>query len=154
MSWDNYRIAVKNMQDFEDFECSGGKTEDEIRKAEKELGIKFSSQCLDFYRNFDYSIFDGMEIFGIQSGAQSSVLEGNIVAYTLNDRKQYNLSIMWLPFFNFGDGTMAFYDYSSLNDYGEPVIIRAGYVMGKFVWIDQLSDDFGDFLYNLVIESQ
>lgn len=150
MSYNSFLTACGLIRDFDDFECCGGKTDTEIRKAEAELNIEFSKQCYEFYKQFDYSVFGGIEIFGIQEGANSRILEGNIVAYTLNDRQEYNLPFMWIPFLNFGDGSMAYYDYSSLNSNKEPQIIRAGYFNHRFELIEQLADDFGDFLQVLI----
>lgn len=150
MSYNNFRSACRMIREFEDFECCGGKTDGEIEQAERDLNIKFSRQCYEFYKYFDYSVFGGIEIFGIQGGNNSNILEGNIVAYTLNDRNEYCLPNNWIPFLNFGDGSMAYYDYSSLNVHGEPRIIRAGFSRNKFILIEQLSDDFGDFLCDLI----
>ena len=151
MSYNSFQTACRLIKNFDDFECSGGKPDKVIRKAEKDLNIMFSRQCYEFYKNFDYSVFGGIEIFGIQTGANSQILEGNIVAYALNDRHEYNLPFFWIPFLNFGDGSMAYYDYSTLNNDKEPRIIRAGFVNHKFELIEQLAEDFGDFLQDLII---
>lgn len=152
MSYTNFQLACKKIREFEDFECLGGKKENEIKRAEKDINIKFSQQCYEFYKAFDYSVFGGIEIFGIQTGANSQNLEGNIVAYTINDRTEYHLPVMWIPFLNFRDGTMAYYDYSSLNENKEPRIIRAAFVRENFNLIEILADDFGDFLCDLIMQ--
>ena len=152
MGLDKFNEICNKIKMFEDFECIGGKNENQICEAEKSLGIVFSRQCREFYKRFDYSVFAGIEIFGIQDGEKSSILEGNIVSYTLNDRKIYGLPQMWIPFMTFGDGTMAYYDYSELNGDDEPRIIRAVFSSGRFDLIEQLAEDFGDFL-KMLIES-
>lgn len=50
-------------------------------------------------------------------------LEGNCVAYALNDREEYGLSHSYIPIYNYGDGTMAYMDCSILNEEEEPRIV-------------------------------
>ena len=76
------------------------------------LGVKFSSQSREFYEKYGYLSFYGNEIFGIDPYDDSGTLEGNSVAYALNDRAEYNLSDQWIPIYDFEDGNMAYLDYS------------------------------------------
>lgn len=152
MSYQRFMDACKQMKQFTDFEFSGGRSDIDISQAEIELGLRFSRQCRAFIKEFDYVSFDGNEIFGIVDGASSPILEGNLVAYTKNDRALLGLPAVWIPFYNFGDGTMAYYDYSVLNEDQEPRIIRAIYnpVKKEFAVIERLAEDFGEFLFQLV----
>lgn len=150
MSYDSYKKACDLLPACGDFESFGGKTCDVISQAERVLDISFSKQCKNFYEKYDYSIIYGEEIFGIKDGADSDILEGNIVAYSLYDRKMYGLPKEWIPFYNFGDFSMAYYDYATLNDEQEPRIIRASFIDGRYEIIEVLADDFGDFLCDLI----
>ena len=84
--------------------------------------------------------------------ADSGILEGNSVAYALNDREEYNLPKEWIPIYDFGDGNMAYLDYSSLNMEKEPSVIMAFYNGDKYEINETLAEDLGDFLLQLVQE--
>ena len=90
MSWSNYERSMKLAQQCRFYTTEGGKTPDEIKKAEKLLGVQFSKQYKDFCKNYGYLSFYGNEIFGIDPD-NLEILEGNCVAYALNDRKVYEL---------------------------------------------------------------
>ena len=74
-----------------------GKSIQEIEEAEKLLGIKFSKQYRDFNEKYGYLSFYGNEIFGIDTNNLGE-LEGNSLAYALNDRKEYNRHIIFSRF--------------------------------------------------------
>ncbi len=112
----------------------------------------FSSQCKEFYEKYGYLSFFGNEIYGIDPEDDSGILEGNSVAYALNDRKEYNLPKEWIPIYNFDDGNMAYLDYSSLNAEKEPRVIMAFYNGEKYEITEILAEDFGDFILQLVQE--
>ncbi len=116
------------------------------------LSVSFSSQCKEFYEKYGYLSFFGNEIYGIDPEDDSGILEGNSVAYALNDRKEYNLPKEWIPIYNFDDGNMAYLDYSSLNAEKEPRVIMAFYNGEKYEITEILAEDFGDFILQLVQE--
>lgn len=130
----------------------GGKTKEEINKSEKLLKVKFSKQCTEFYEKYGYLSFFGNEIFGIDPDDDSGILEGNSVAYAINDREEYNLPIEWIPIYNFEDGNMAYLDYSSINSENEPKVIMAFYNGNEYEIVENLAEDFGSFLLQLVQE--
>ena len=152
MNYIRFQLACEKLKKLPGFEMIGGKSKIDIEKAELALGLSFSPQCLNFYQRIDYVSYDGGEIFGISDGANSMVLEGNIVAYTLYDREHYNMPLQWIPFYNFYDGSLAYFDYSQINEYGEPCVIRAYYNEKKqeFTIIEVLAQDFGEFLEILI----
>ncbi len=130
----------------------GGKSRDEIKKSEELLGVTFSKQCREFYEQYGYLSFVGNEIFGIDPDDDSGEIEGNSVAYALNDRKEYGLPDKWIPLYNFDDGIMAYLDYSSLNDVGEPCVIVAGFNDVGYQIKETIAEDFGEFILQLVKE--
>ena len=115
------------------------------------MGIKFSKQCLEFYEILGYLSFYGNEIFGIDPD-DLDILEGDSVAYALNDRREYNLSAKWIPLYNFDDGYMAYLDYSQLNSEGESAIIMAIYNGDEYIITEKVAEDLEDFLLQLVQE--
>lgn len=115
MSYSNYEKAMELAPQCKFYTTAGGKNEEEIKKAEELLGVKFSAQLTDFYKKYGYLSFFGTEIFGIEPFDTSGELEGNSVAYALNDRFEYGLPNEWIPIFNCGDGSMVYLDYSTLN---------------------------------------
>lgn len=94
MSYTNFIKAMELAPKCKFYTTVGGKTEEEIKMAEKMLSVSFSSQCREFYEKYGYLSFFGNEIYGIDPEDDSEILEGNSVAYALNDRKEYNLPVM------------------------------------------------------------
>ena len=133
MSYQNFVKAMDLAPKCKFYTTVGGKSKEEIEKSEQMLDVKFSNQCREFYEKYGYLSFYGNEIFGIEPDDDSGILEGNSVAYALNDRAEYNLPSKWIPIYNFEDGSMAYLDYSSINSEGEP-------------------RDLGDFVLQLVQE--
>lgn len=152
MSYTNFIKAMELAPKCKFYTTAGGKNEEEIRKSEQMLNIKFSNQSTEFYKKYGYLSFYGNEIFGIDPDDDSGILEGNSVAYALNDRKEYNLPNEWIPIYNFDDGNMAYLDYSYLNEQKEPRVIMAFYNGKEYEIVETLAEDFGDFVLQLVQE--
>lgn len=150
MSYFDFEKAMSLASKCKFYTTTGGKTNDEISKAEKLLNLSFSKQCNEFYKKYGYLSFFGNEIFGIDPDDDSGILEGNSVAYALNDREKYNLPVHWLPIYNYEDGNMAYLDYSSLNEEKEPSVIMAFYNGAKYVKVEIVAEDFGSFVLQLV----
>ena len=74
------------------------------------------------------------------------------MAYALNDRKEYQLPNDWIPIFNYDDGSMAYLDYSNRKADGEPKVIMCIYTGEKYEIVEEVAEDFGDFLLQLVEE--
>lgn len=152
MSYQNFVKAMELAPKCKFYTTDGGKTEEEITKSEQMLDVEFSKQSREFYEKYGYLSFFGNEIFGIDPDDDSGELEGNSVAYALNDREEYNLPSQWIPFYDFGDGSMAYLDYSSLNTEKEPRVIQAIFNGAEYEIIETLAEDFGDFVLQLVQE--
>ena len=152
MSYTNFVKAMELAPKCKFYITAGGKSEEEIVMSEKKLGISFSRQCREFYKKYGYLSFFGNEIYGIDPEDDSGILEGNSVAYALNDREEYNLPEEWIPIYDFGDVNMAYLDYSSLNAEKEPDVIMAFYNGDKYETVEKLAEDLGDFILQLVQE--
>lgn len=152
MSYQNYKDAMELAKKCKFYTTAGGKSQEEIKKSEKLLGVKFSKQCREFYEQYGYLSFFGNEIFGINPDDNSGELEGNSVAYALNDRAEYGLPTHWVPVYNFDDGLMAYLDYSSLNSDGEPCVIVAEFDGTEYQVEETIAEDFGEFVLQLVKE--
>jgi len=152
MSYQDFNDAMTLAPKCRFFTTAGGKTKEAIQKSEEILEIKFSKQCSQFYEKFGYLSFYGNEIFGIDPDDTSEILEGNSVAYAINDRKEFNLPKDWVPIYNFQDGNMAYLDYSSLNIEREPRVIMAFYNGRTYEINEYLAEDFGEFLIKLIRE--
>ena len=116
------------------------------------ISVSNIEKSIEFYKKYGYISFYGNEIFGIDPDDDSGILEGNSVAYALNDRKEYNLPNEWIPIYNFDDGNMAYLDYSYLNEQKEPRVIMAFYNGKEYEIVETLAEDFGDFVLQLVQE--
>lgn len=152
MSYQNFVKAMELAPKCKFYITAGGKTEEEIKKAEQMLNLEFSNQSREFYEKYGYLSFYGNEIFGIDPEDDSGILEGNSVAYAINDREEYNLSNEWIPIYNFEDGNMAYLDYSYLTSEREPRVIRAFYNGSEYEIVETLAEDLGDFILQLVQE--
>ena len=149
MSYQNYERAMELAKSKAFYTTAGGKSEIDIAKAEEMLGVKFSKQYRDFNSKYAYLSFWGNEIFGIDPDNMDE-LEGNSLAYALNDREEYGLPYYLVPICNFDDGCMAYLNYSSLNNDGEPCVVAAVYNGSEFEIMESLAEDFGDFVLHLV----
>lgn len=152
MSYQNYKDAMELAKKCKFYTITEGKSQEEIKKSEELLGVKFSKQCREFYEQYGYLSFFGNEIFGIDPYDDSGELEGNSVAYAINDREEYGLPINLIPIYNFDDGLMAYLDYSSLNKDGEPCVIAAEFDGSEYHIEETVAEDFGEFLLQLVKE--
>lgn len=150
MSYQSFKKAMELAPQCKFYTTAGGKSQEDISKSEDLLGIKFSNQCVEFYAEYGYLSFYGTEIFGIDPNDYSGILEGNSVAYALNDRKEYRLPLYWVPIYNFEDGNMAYLDFSDINVDGEPKVIMGIYTGEKYEITETIAEDFGDFLLHLV----
>lgn len=152
MSYQNFKKAMELAPNCKFYTTVGGRSKEAIQKSEELLGVKFSSQCYEFYEKYGYLSFWGNEIFGIDPDDDSGELEGNSVAYAINDRMEYGLPKAWIPLYNFDDGCMAYLDYSSLNEANEPCVIIATYNGSEYEVVEQIAEDLGEFIFNLVKE--
>ncbi len=151
MSYQDLKQALKIAEELPYFTVGTGLSAEEIKKGEEILNLKFSLQLREYYKKYNYLSFYGCELFGIDF-ENLDVLEGNSLAYALNERKEYGLSDKWLPIYNFDDGSLAFLDFSSLNNNNEPLIISGYYDGEKYQKIETIAEDFGAFLLSLVME--
>lgn len=152
MSYQNFVKAMELAPKCRFYTTVGGKTEEEIKKAEQMLKVKFSNQCKEFYEKYGYLSFFGNEIFGIDPDDESGILEGNSVAYAIRAREEFNLSDKWIPIYNFEDGNVAYLDYSSLNSENEPRVIMAFYNGVEYEVVETVAEDLGSFILQLVQE--
>jgi hypothetical protein len=150
MSYQNFEKALEKAQKCKYYTTISGTDDLTIKKSEKMLELEFSRQLIEFYKSYGYISFDGNEIFGIDPDDDSGILEGNSVLYALNDREEYGLSPKWVPIYTYGDGMMAYLDYSDINNSGEPRVVMAYYDGSKYIIEKVVAEDFGDFLYDLV----
>ena len=103
MSYADYEKFKRNVCKCKYYKSIGGKSEQEIAKAEEMLGLKFSGQCRDFYEIYGYVSFEGNEIFGINL-ERLDIYAANSVAMTFQLREHYGLPYQWLPIYDFADG--------------------------------------------------
>lgn len=150
MSYQNYQEAMELAAKCKFYTTAGGKSQEEISKAEDLLGVRFSKQCRNFYEQYGYMSFSGNEIFGIDTEDKSGELEGNSVAYALHEREEYGLPIYWIPLYSFDDGMLAFLDYSTVNADCEPCVITAAFNGIEYEAKEKIAGDFGEFVLQLV----
>lgn len=151
MSIQSLKNAMKKFQCYDDYESTGGITEEVVFEAEKKLGIKFSEEQRLYYKTCGYCSFEGTEIFGIFLNTNTGILWGNSLARALHYRKAYALPETWIPICELDDGIMAFLNYAKLNTSNEPEVIAAYYNGDEYIIGEKIADDLGDFLLELTI---
>ena len=152
MSYSNYEKALELAKQCKSYRIGTGKSNIIIQKAEDLFGFKFSKQNYIYFEDLGYLDFFGNEIYGITKDNFSGDPCGNCIETALVDRKEYNLPKEWLPIYFYDDGYMCYLDYSQLNEDGEPPVIMAIYNGEKYVVVERVAEDFGDFLLELVEE--
>ena len=150
MSYENFEKALELAKKCKSYTVSGAKTEEIIESAASLLGLTFSRQNHDFYSTVGYLSFFGSEIYEIDPDDIDGILEGNSVAYALSERRHYALPQEWLPIYFFDDGYLGCLDYSQLNEDGEPPVIMALCNGEKYVFVERVAEDLGDFILELV----
>jgi len=152
MSYQNFEKAIELAQQCDGYCDGGGKPSEIVAKAEELVGIKFSRQNNQYFKQHGYIEFFGSEVFGIVEDDFSGAHAGCAIEATLIDRNSLNLPQEWLTIYFFDDGHYGYLDYSQLNEEGEPPVIKAIYDGEKYVMVEKVAEDFGDFLLSLVTE--
>lgn len=152
MSYQDFKEAMKTAPQCEDYERGKGISSWNMHKAEKLLGIRFSKQCREFYKKYNYMAFCGYELDGINPNS-SFPIAGNAVATALDYRKKWGLPEKWMPICFLDDGYYACLDYSHLNAAGEPRVIETVYADGTYQISSVMAEDLGEFLQILVDEA-
>jgi len=154
MSRDTYQQALNLMIQNED-ECDfvGERTEELIKKAEIAIGFRFSKIYRDFVLNFGAGNFGSQEIYGVINDDFKNSSVPDAIWFTLTERKQYNLPNHLLVIYDTGMGVLYCLNFESVNEMGEPNVIE--YIPG--VEIDEqefvsIAKDFGDFLLDIIAE--
>jgi len=73
----------------------------------------------------------------------------NAILETLDTRESKNLPHKWIPIYNY-DENMAYLDYENLNEEGEPRAIAAHYDGEKYVFLEELAEDLGDYFTKMI----
>jgi len=152
MSYQNFEKALELAKLCQYYTTVGGKNVNTIEKAQEMFGYTFSKQNFQFYKQVGYLSFFGNEFYGIVKEDFSGIYTGCAIEATLQDRKDYNLPSKWLIIYDFDDGYMGYLDYNQLNEEREPPVIMAIYDGEKYVVVEKVAEDFGDFLLGIVEE--
>ena len=152
MSYQNFEKAVELAEQCDGYLNGGGKSNSVVIKAEELLDIKFSRQNTQYFSQYGFIEFFGKELYGIVKDDFSGTYVGCAIEATLQDRKALNLPLQWLTLYFFDDGYYGYLDYSQLNEDGEPPVIMAIYDGEKYIIIEQVAEDLGDFILQLVEE--
>jgi hypothetical protein len=152
MSYKNFEKALELAKNCKFYTTRGERDNKIIERAEELLGFKFSKQSFEFFKRLGYLSFLGNEFFGICKDDFSGTHAGCAIEATLQDHKKLNLPLKWLTLYFFDDGCYGYLDYSQLNKEGEPSVIMAIYNGKKYIMVERVAEDFGDFLLKLVEE--
>ena len=152
MSYLNFEKAVALAKQCDGYVDGGSKSNSVVAKAEELLGIKFSKQNTQYFKQYGFIEFFGHEFYGIVKDDFSGSYVGCSIEATLQDRRELNLPPQWLTLYFFDDGYYGYLDYSQLNENGEPPVIIAIYDGEKYVVAEKVAEDLGDFMLSLVEE--
>lgn len=154
MSQQNYEKA-KDIIEMSRSMCffAGAKDDSLIQKAEKALGISFSHQIRDFFKNYGAGNIGAEEIYGIinDNFTDSSVPNG--VWFTLTERREVQMPHHLYVLYDTGAGEFFCLDFSRLNEHKEPpVVVYIPGVDNNLQSYEIIAEDFGDYLLNIVEE--
>lgn len=154
MSKETYQEAIKlMMQNEEECDFVGERTEELIIKVEDAIGYRFSNMYRDFVLKFGAGNFGSQEIYGVIDEDFENASVPDAIWYTLSERKESNLPNHLLVIYNTGMGDLYCLNFKELNEDGEPNIV--GFIPGVDIVeqeFTQIANDFGDFLLNLIQE--
>lgn len=128
---------------------SGGVDSQTIRRTEQILGFKFSKLMVQYYEKCEYLSFDGNEFKGINPDKPNGETATNSVSFTISERKN-NLPMEWFPFYEYGDGYIACFDFNKVDLDGEPPVIMAYYDGNKYIAIRKIANNIGDFILGFI----
>lgn len=154
MSVETYQKAKQIIQTDEDrADFIGGRTNELIKLAEEELGVKFTGLYLDYLRTFGAGNFGAQEVYGIIHDNFENSSVPDAIWYTLTERKEINLPNNLLVIFDTGSDELFCLDFNQLDEKGEPKVVS--FVPGielESQSYEIIANDFGDFLLDLVMQ--
>lgn len=153
MSVETYQKAKQIIQINGDMaEFIGGQTNELIKLAEEELGMKFTGLYLDYLQTFGAGNFGAQEIYGIINDNFENSSVPDAIWYTLTERKEMNLPNNLLVIYDTGSEELFCLDFNQLNG-KEPRVVPfvPGIELEKQRY-DVIANDFGDFLLDLVMQ--
>lgn len=73
------------IREYEDFTAVGGASNEQIKEAEEELGLKFSKEYKEFLKEYGAACANGHEFLGICDSKRLNIVEGTLKAKKKND---------------------------------------------------------------------
>jgi len=156
MSKENYKKGIECIENNKESIFIGkGASNSFVDEAEKLLGVKFSFEYKDFLMRYGSLTFDGGEIYGITSDGFLNSGIPNGVWYTLKQRETCHLPNHLLIIYNTESDEYFCLDFSKLNEEGEPQVVAYAHCVDvEYQTYEKISDDFGDFLLELLKRSE
>ena len=152
MSYSNFQKAMELAKTIEYYNNAGQQTKELLERVQKTFWFEISSQHYEYLYEYGYVMFLGVEFYGIYKDVFEGIYAGNAIVATLQDREDFGLPKKWIPIYDYSDGQMAYLDYSQLNADGEPAIIVGLYNGEKYIIVERVAEDLGDFLLQVVEE--
>ncbi|HDK7166204.1 TPA: SMI1/KNR4 family protein [Clostridium botulinum] len=155
MSIYNYEKAIEIIKQNKS-ECFfvGQRFKNDIRLAEKAVGLKFSGMYKNFLEEYGAGSVGAEEIYGISSLNFENATVPNRIWYTLTERKESNLPLNLLVIYDTGGDELFCLDFNKLNEEDEPAVVA--FIPGidlKYQRYEIIAEDFGDFLLDRVIDA-
>lgn len=152
MSIENYNKAIKIINENKE-KCyfAGNRSEVLVSRAEKALGIKFSSQYRKFVLEYGAGSIGAEEIYGVvkDNFNNSSVPDG--IWFTLTERKEINMPENLIVICDTGSDEFFCLDFKRINKDGEPpVVVFVPGVENRHQTYEIIAEDFGDYLLQVV----
>ena len=150
MSLRNFRKAMRLIKRCEDYEIGEGVSKSFIEYAEKQLEVEFSPIHKYYLRKYGDLCFCGYEVFGLAENVpEDAPAWGNLLSYTLLERKENRLPHEWFPILSLDDGEMVYLDYSDRKK-DEPKAIVSVYNGTAYIKNqDDTFMDLGDYILYL-----
>lgn len=73
------------IKEYEDFTAVGGASNEQIKEAEEELGLKFSKEYKEFLKEYGAACANGHEFFGLCESKRLNIIDATLKAKKKNE---------------------------------------------------------------------
>lgn len=153
MKLENFKILLNRVKNMPYFTIAGETSKDQIEEAQKILGLKFSQQHSYFLKKYGTLSFSGYEFFGICKAGLSAQIVPCSIGLTIRYRDRHDLKANYVLLGYLDEGYSCYFDYSSLNQDGEPKIVVLSSLPKETVFINTIANDLGDYIEKCIKES-
>jgi hypothetical protein len=143
----NFETLAHLLISFPENSLGSGATEEEIQRAERDLGLRIFGAYREFLRRFGWGGVEDFELYGLGTGVPSHL---NLVNITQSERSEMepHLPRDLLPIMNDGGGNL--YCLNTCTGTNEPAIVSWYHDLGYEQTPELVSEDFASWVTSLL----